>query len=391
MNVFEFSGTPKIIFGSGETEKLGRVACQFGNRVLLVHGKNSFTSSRYYSTICKSIIDSSIIFSDYEIPHEPAPELIDNAVSMFYDRSIQCVIAIGGGSVIDSGKAVSAMLTSGAPVSDYLEIIGRYKPDGKKVPFIAIPTTSGTGSEATSNAVISRVGVNGFKRSLRHANYTPDIALIDPKLAVTCPSDITAACGLDALTQLLESYVSTKSSPFTDALIEKALPFAGNNLVNAVKNGETDLLARECMAYASLVSGITLSNAGLGVVHGLASVLGAAFPISHGVVCGTLLAPSVKKTIDRLASENSESTALRKYATACRLLTNKEYNDTLTACYVLVEYLEKLTHTLSIKNLSAYGITKNHFKLILNENCNKNNPVQLSDSEIISILESRTN
>jgi len=390
MNRFEFLRTPKIIFGSGEIQKLGSIACQFGSRVLLIHGKSSFTSGPYYSPICKSFTDQSISFYEYEIPHEPSPYLIDKAVLMFSKHSIQCVIAIGGGSVIDSGKAISAMLPLEAPVTDYLEIVGKSKPDGRKIPFIAVPTTSGTGSEATSNAVISKTGVGGFKRSLRHDLYIPDIALIDPALSLDCPPHITAACGMDALTQLLESYVSTKASLFTDALIEKALPFAGRHLVNAVKNG-ADIASREGMAYASLVSGITLANAGLGVIHGLASVLGAAFPIPHGVVCGTLLAPATKKTIERLSMENAETAALRKYASACRLLTNREYHDTLSACSALTEYLENLTHTLSIKSLSDYGITKNHYKILLNENCNKFNPVQLGNSDIISILESRTN
>lgn len=391
MKPFEFSGTPRIIFGCGESLRTGQLAASFGRNVLLVTGKSSFRSSTNYNKICNSLSGMSVSFSEYEISHEPSPELIDNAVTRFSGSSIDCVIAIGGGSVIDGGKAISAMLPCASPVSDYLEIVGNKKPDGRKVPFIAIPTTAGTGSEATANAVISKTGVNGFKRSLRHANYIPDIAIVDPELSLTCPPEITAACGMDALTQLIESYVSVKASQFTDSMVEKALVLAGRHLVNAVQNGRTDIVSREAMAYASMISGITLANAGLGVVHGLASVIGAAFPIPHGVVCGTLLAPSTRKNIERLASENTESHALHKYASVFRLLTGSSSIDTMSACEALSDYLEKLTMSLSIKPLSAYGITENHFKYFLCENCNKNNPVQLSDAEIIKVLLSRIN
>jgi len=391
MKHFEFLKTPKIIFGDGEIARIGKIACQYGSKTLLIHGKHSFKSGPFGDAVFKSLADAGVSCFEFEVSGEPTPSLIDSAVQQFGNTPIHSVIAIGGGSVLDSGKAISAMLPEHGQVIDYLEIIGNTTPNGKKIPFIAVPTTSGTGSEATANAVISRIGINGFKCSLRHTNYIPDIALVDPRLSLQCPPDITAACGMDALTQLIESYVSTKASPVTDSLVEKALPLAGAHLVNAFKNGATDINARTGMAYASLISGITLANAGLGVVHGLASILGAAYPIPHGVACGTLLAAATKCSINKLQQSASGSAGLTKYASAARLLTGKALPDTAEACRALIDYLENLTQVLEIKMLSDYGIKNEHFYFLLNDNnCNKNNPVQLTQNEIMEFLTYRT-
>lgn len=386
---FIFQRSPKIIFGAGEVKRIGQLASEFGKSVLIVRGKGSLVKSTGWKTIQESFHKSSVSFFEFEIDGEPSPQSIDNAVEKFSGSTPDCVVAIGGGSVIDAGKAISAMLVCKEPVSQFLEIVGTRKPDGRKVPLIAIPTTSGTGSEATANAVLSTVGNSGFKRSLRHENYIPDVALVDPELTLSCPPAITAACGMDALTQLLEAYVSTKASIMTDALCESALPLVGKHLVNAVEHGATDIGARTGMSYASLCSGIALANAGLGVVHGLAALIGALFPVPHGVVCGTLLAGSVQANVEKLKALPAGIPALKKYARAASLISGKVYRDENDAVNELVVYLKNLSEKLAMPRLSSYGITTNDVDRFLTENVNKNNPVQLSHDDIRSVLQER--
>jgi alcohol dehydrogenase class IV len=387
---FVFQRPPKIVFGPGEIRNIGKLSAAFGKNVLIVRGKSLLRENvHHWEKITKLLRESSIRYSEFEITCEPSPTLIDEAVELFSDSAIDCVVAIGGGSVIDAGKAISAMLPVRENVTQFLEVVGTRKTDGRKIPMIAVPTTSGTGSEATANAVISVVGVNGFKRSLRHENYTPDIALVDPELTFSCPAETTAACGMDALTQLLESYVSFKASPFSDALCESALTLIGKHLVDAVKHGMTDLDSRIGMSYASLVSGIALANAGLGVVHGLASLIGALFPIPHGVVCGTLLAGSVKSNIEKMTILNAGHPALNKYACASSILLGKNFPNNMKAHNDLIEYLFTLTEELSIPLLSTHGVNQKDIARFLTENVNKNNPVQLTDAEIGEILNKR--
>lgn len=383
---FIFQRSPKIIFGAGEVRMIGSLASEFGNNVLIVRGKGSLVKSSAWKTIQQSLSASAAAFFEIEIDGEPSPQSIDNAVEKFYSSTPDCVIAIGGGSVIDAGKAISAMLKCKEPVSQFLEIVGTRKPDGQKIPLIAIPTTSGTGSEATANAVLSSVGDSGFKRSLRHENYIPDIALVDPELTLSCPPAITAACGMDALTQLFEAYVSTKASIMTDAVCESAFPHVGKNLVNAVEHGSTDIEARTGMAYASLSSGIALANAGLGVVHGLAALIGALFPVPHGVVCGTLLAGSVQVNVEKLKTSAAGIPALKKYARAASLISGNVYCDYMHGVNELVEYLKNLSENLAMPRLGTYGITGNDVDRFLTENVNKNNPVQLTHDDIRRVI-----
>jgi alcohol dehydrogenase class IV len=386
---FIFQRSPKIIFGAGEVKKIGQLASEFGKNVLIVRGKGSLVKSPAWKTIQQSLNASEVSFCEYEIDGEPSPQSIDSAVEKHSSSTLDCVVAIGGGSVIDAGKAISAMLRCKEPVSQFLEIVGTRKPDGQKIPLIAIPTTSGTGSEATANAVLSTVGHSGFKRSLRHENYIPDIALVDPELTLSCPPSITAACGMDALTQLLEAYVSTKASIMTDALCESALPLVGKFLVNAVERGATDISARTGMAYASLCSGIALANAGLGVVHGLAALIGALFPVPHGVVCGTLLAGSVQANVEKLKSSPTGIPALKKYARAASLICGNVYCDDMHGVNELVDYLKDLSENLAMPRLGSYGITNNDVDQFLTENVNKNNPVQLNSDEIRRVIQER--
>ncbi len=383
---FTFNRMPRIIFGPGKIAQLGSSVKLFGTKILLVRGSSSLKKSSVWKVIADSLQSSGISFWEYEITGEPSPQSVDTAVQLYFDKSIDCIVSIGGGSVIDAGKAISAMMPQRNAVTEFLEVVGKRKPDGKKIPFIAIPTTSGTGSEASANAVLSEVGPNGFKRSLRHENYVPDAAIIDPELSLSCPPQITAACGMDAFTQLLESYVSPKASPFTDALVESALPLISKHLTNAVFYGTTDIAARSGMAYSSLVSGISLMNAGLGVVHGLASVIGGMYPIPHGVICGSLLSPAVDVTISKLIQSENGTDALKKYVKAAKLILKTDGLSDIEVCKKFIDYIESLSNQLSMPFLSDFGVDRSFVEHIPNENVNKNNPVQLNNDEIKLLL-----
>jgi alcohol dehydrogenase len=302
------------------------------------------------------------------------------------------VAAIGGGSVLDAGKAISAMLPSGDSVRDYLEGVGHGRPhSGRKVPLVAVPTTSGTGSEATKNAVISDIRrEGGFKKSLRHDNFVPDAALLDPELVLSCPPDVSAACGMDAFTQLLESYVSTAASPLTDALAWSGLEKIRDCLVPSVTDGRHDLRAREGMAYAACVSGITLANAGLGAIHGLASPLGGAFPIPHGVVCGTLAGAALRLTMERLLDRPGNfDVALEKYARAGRLLAGSPSGTPANDCWRLVEIVEEWIEKLAIPRLGAYGTTAADLAGLARTAGIKYHPVPLGQGDLSRIMAER--
>jgi len=322
---------------------------------------------------------------------EPTPELVDSIVAEFRGRGVDAVCAVGGGSVVDAGKAVSAMLPQDGSVFEYLEGVGSGTPhDGRKVPFIAVPTTAGTGSEATKNAVLSRIGEGGFKKSIRHDNFVPDVAVIDPELMLSCPRSVTASTGMDALTQLLESFVSTKANPMTDALAESGLRYAAEDLVSACSNGAGDITVRAGMAYAALLSGVTLANAGLGVVHGLASSIGGMFDIPHGVVCGSLVGAASEVTIERLNTDPEKYMAAKvKYAMAGAVLDGIEYHPGLdidSLCRSLVERLNGLTEELDLPRLGEYGMTASDIDAVLDLTGAKNNPGDLGREDIRKII-----
>lgn len=386
INSFQFYRTPRLLFGAGQIKEVGKAALLYGKKALLVHGAKSLEQSGNLEKIFTILEGAGVCYERVIVDTEPSPELVNQAVANFFQSNIDVVIAVGGGSVIDAGKAISAMLVSGDEVTQYLEVVGKKKSDGRKVPLIAVPTTAGTGSEASANAVLSKVGANGFKRSIRHDNYVPDLAIVDPELMLFCSQSVTAACGMDALTQLIESYVSPKASPFTDALVESALPLVKCSLLQAVKNGRDDISARAGMAYASFVSGITLANAGLGVIHGLASPIGGYFPIPHGVICGSLLAVATQQNIESLKSRDPNSVALKKYSHAGSVLSGKTAGSIDEGCRFLTEILERWTGELDIKDLAYYGVLRTHIPEILQSGGNKNNPIQLNEGEMENFL-----
>ncbi|WHH60867.1 iron-containing alcohol dehydrogenase [Petroclostridium sp. X23] len=388
---FEFSGVPDIVFGAGTFEKIDQYILKYGKRVLIVTGGASFRASGKYDRFVKKLEEQSIQVFSAAVSGEPSPELIDEIVNIYRDERIDVIAAIGGGSVVDAGKAISAMLPLSDSVMNYIEGVGTGKEHtGEKVPFIAVPTTAGTGSEATKNAVLSRVGAEGFKNSLRHDHFIPNVALVDPILVLSCPASITAASGLDAFSQLIEAYVSSSASPMTDALAFDGLKYIVKNLIPACTTGAKEVDVRSGMAYASLMSGIVLANAGLGIVHGLAGPIGGFFNIPHGATCGTLLAEMVKINIDLLRqTEGQENIFLKKYARVGALFMGHDENDIDECCNMLVQKLEEWIVQLNIPTLSQYGVSEKDIDKIVEKGSNKNNPVKLNKYQIRQLLMNR--
>ena len=386
---FNFSRIPEIYFGAGKFDLLPDLVRRFGTSALILTGGRSFSESPYSVKMEKGLTDKGITYNVVRISSEPSTYLIDGIVNDQFKSDLDVVVAIGGGSVIDTGKAVSAMLTQDSLVIEYLEGVGTGRDHpGKKVPFIAVPTTSGTGSESTKNAVLSNPGPEGFKRSLRHENFIPNIALVDPELTHSCPKEITAACGMDAFTQLLESFVSVKASVFTDSLAYRGLAIAAAALPAAYAN-PGDIDARAGMSYASLISGITLANAGLGIVHGFASAIGGYHDIPHGVVCGTLVAGCTKMNIFELMKNDPGNPAIAKYARIGRIFSKTDTNDDMNNCKVLIDHLESWAAKFSIPTLGTYGIIENDIPAIINATGLKENPVALEKKQMSKILMDR--
>ncbi|MCF8114216.1 MAG: iron-containing alcohol dehydrogenase [Desulfotignum sp.] len=387
---FDFFVSQHLYFGPGKLSRLPDLAGRYGRNLLLITGAGSFVNGPHWEPLQKGFDAAEIVVYTAQIQGEPGPDDIDEIVKRYKGRPVDVVAAVGGGSVLDAGKAVSAMLVQEGSVTGFLEGVGTRTHDGRKKPFIAVPTTAGTGSEATKNAVISRTGENGFKKSLRHDNFMPDAALVDPELALGCPAGITAACGMDALTQLLESLVSTKASPMTDALCTSGLQGFGTALQRCVLQDPEDLDGRSCLAYGAYLSGVTLANAGLGVVHGFASVIGGIKGMPHGKVCGTLLAAATRENITALMAQDPGHPALEKYARAGWILAGRtKEKDWASGCSLLMDLLDEWTNCFDMPKLGAFGITLAHIGPIADAAGQKNNPVHLSGNAMKKILEKR--
>jgi alcohol dehydrogenase class IV len=270
-------------------------------------------------------------------------------------------------------------------VTDFLEGVGIKEHPGTKLPYIAIPTTSGTGSEATKNAVISKIGKNGFKKSLRHDNFVPDIALVDPELTLHCPQDITSASGMDCFTQLAEAFLSANSNEYTDALALTGLREIKTSLLGCYTRGD-DIAARSGMSFAALTSGICLANSGLGVVHGFASSIGGMYEIPHGLICGTLMASANEINVRELRRTKVNPAALKKYALLGKLFLNEKRKTDDYLVDGFIQFLYELTDKLNLPGFKKYGIEKNNLELICRNTEIKNNPVKLDVEDLVQIL-----
>lgn len=369
---FSFVPGGTLHFGRGEFRNAGEMIQ--GKRVLLVSGK-SFLASEQYKSVA-SLMKFNVI-----VPGEPEPDFIDETVSRVRGK-VDLVLAVGGGSALDAGKAIAAMCCADGSVEEYLEDVGSRKPSGETLPVIAVPTTAGTGSEATKNAVICRRGADGYKKSLRHDNYIPRTVIIDPDLYFSCPSGVMASCGFDAFSQLLEAYISTKANSYTDTLAWKGLTLFLENFTSLVWGDGRNLERMEKIAFAAYLSGICLANAGLGTIHGIAGPLGGFFTIPHGTACGTLLPEVIRRTAEKQYVFKLEK--LGRHILGMNLV--QPGSDPADAVTVL---LNRWLELLSIPRLSSFGITEDDAERIAAVSGNKNNPVLFSREEIASIIKAR--
>ncbi len=393
MNPFQITRLPVLHFGVGGISQLPQLLQDRSLKTIaLILGGKSFKQSKAYDRLIEGLKKVHIRYKEFSIVGEPSPDAVDAIVETLKREAFppDGVVAIGGGSVIDTGKAVSALYTMEGSVQDYLEGVGTRKPLGTRLPLIAVPTTAGTGAEATKNAVISRVGPKGFKKSLRHDNYVPDVALLDPELTISCPPEVTAASGLDAITQLLEAYTCTRANPFTDGLALKALELAGKGFLIAYRDGN-NLEARSQMAYAAYISGVCLAQAGLGVVHGIASPMGGLFPLSHGVVCGTLVVSATRFTVSRAMriDDPSEDSVLKRYARAGMALSGKDAGSDNGNAALLIKTLERFSTETNMPSLRTLGLTESDLSMIASKTEAKYHPIPLTVQDIEIILKDR--
>ena len=375
---FQFLTSPRIIFGAGAVDGLKELLGELGKRPLLVQGSGSAAGEGRRQRLEELVSPAA----SERCGNEPTVKDVDRVVAAAREAKCDVVVASGGGSVLDCGKAAAAMLTNPGSLEEYLEGVGT----GRAVevtpsPIVAIPTTAGTGSEVTKNAVISGPG---YKKSLRSPMMIPRVALVDPQLSRTMPPEVTASCGMDALIQLMEAYLSSSASPITDGLALQGVELAGWSLPRAFDDGE-DMEAREAMSLASLMGGICLANAGLGAVHGFASPLGAFFPVPHGVACAALLPQVMEANLRAARGTDREQRMWARFARLMQTLTGQR-NDVETGLVILGDLQRKL----QIPRLAELGITTDDFPRIVagaRGSSMQYNPVELTDEQLTGILE----
>ena len=404
---FAVARLPRIIFGAGRISELPGIVAEHGKRALLVTGRRSFREGPAWAPLVAGLEAAGLEWEHLGVAGEPGPDLVDRAVTDRRRDPPDVVVGIGGGAALDAAKAIAGLLRSGTSLLDHLEGVGRGLPyPGPATPFIAVPTTAGTGSEATKNAVISgrlpdaAASDPPFKKSFRDERLVAAVALVDPGLLLGCPPEVIAGDGMDALTQLLEAFTSSGASPFSDAVARSGLAVIGDALpawhaaaLGAADGGETAAV-RGAMAWAALCSGIALANAGLGAVHGLVAPLGARFGIHHGAGCGALVAAATRTNLAALAERSPGSPALRRYAEAGRLLAGAKPAGRARAANeaapeALPEALDLLAAALRIPRLAACGVTEEAFPALVAESRGssmRTNPVDLTDAEIEAIL-----
>ncbi len=387
---FSVARLPRILFGCGTVAAVPREARAFGRRALIVTGGHSLRASPLWPRLLAGFEEQGMSGVTVAVESEPSPELVDATVAEFREAGIDLVIGIGGGSALDAAKAIAGLLPHGNSVMDHLEGVGAGIPyTGPALPLVAVPTTAGTGSEATKNAVLSRRGPDGFKKSFRHDALVAQLAVVDPDLLASCPQAVIAANGMDAFTQLLEAYVSSRASAFTDALALSGIDAFVEGFPAVWNESHEAPSGRSLLAYAALISGIVLAQAGLGAVHGLASPLGALFPVPHGVVCGTLVAEATAINLQALRERTPDSVALAKYARAGRKVTQRQDLDDDAALAGLVEHLRAWTECCALPRLGTFGLGPEQVATVVAQ-CRggsmATNPIELTDAELGELL-----
>jgi len=386
---FDFFSAGHVVFGPGQWERLGGFAAQLGSRAILISNVGEPDDGGLIDRSCRLIEQAGVAATRYRQRGEPRVEDVEQALTQARDANCDVVVGLGGGSAIDCAKAVAGLLTNGGSPLDYMEVIGKGQTLTRPAaPWIAVPTTAGTGAEVTRNAVIG-CPQKRFKASLRSELLLSRIALVDPTLGIGVPPDVTAHSGMDALCQLIESYTSVRSQPITDAMALQGIEMAARALPRAVADG-TDLQARSEMALAALISGITLTNVGLGAVHGFAAPAGANYPIPHGTVCARLLPPVLEANVAALRAQATDRPCLAKYAQIGRALTGGDYPDS-EAIAAGVQYLFDLVNEFQIPSLREFGLQPEGFDelvaLARQSSSMRYNPVKLSDESLREILQ----
>jgi alcohol dehydrogenase class IV len=381
---FEFATATRIVFGPGTLGEVAPLAKGMGSRALVVTGRNVHRAE----TLLAQLSAAGVSHTTFAVVTEPTTALVQGGASVARSESCEIVISIGGGSVIDAGKAIAALAPNHGELLDYLEVIGKGRPlESTPLPFIAIPTTAGTGAEVTRNAVLASPE-HRVKASLRSPRLLPKLAVVDPELTLGLPSALTASTGMDALTQLIEPFTSCRANAFTDSLCREGIPRVARSLRRACEKPD-DLAAREDMALASLFSGLALANAGLGAVHGFAAPIGGMFPAPHGAVCAALLPHVMEVNVRALRQRQPQSTALGRFDEVAQMLTGQAGATGDRG----VTWVQELCADLKIPALSRYGITpadvSDLCKKATQSSSMKGNPLPLTTEELREVL-SRT-
>lgn len=378
---FEFCTATRILFGPGTSREVGVIAKSLGARALLVAGRTVERSDRFID----ALESNRLACVSFHVPHEPTTKLISAGTELAKAERCDLVIAIGGGSVLDAAKAIAAMASNGGEITDYLEVVGKGRSLTRPaVPWIAAPTTAGTGAEVTRNAVLASPE-HRVKASLRSPFLVARAAIVDPELTRDLPPALTASTGLDALTQLIEPYVSHRANPLADAFCVEGIRRCARSLRRAFENGR-DSAAREDMSLASLLSGLALANAGLGAVHGFAAAIGGMFPAPHGAVCAALLPHVMELNVRALRARDPQNPALPRFDEVARLLTESP-----TMCAEGgVAWIRRLNAALQVRALRAHGVEASHFSELTEKaakaSSTKNNPIALLPEELQEIL-----
>jgi alcohol dehydrogenase class IV len=378
---FQFATAGRIVFGPGTLSEAGPIARNLGGRALVVTGGTPGRAEPLLRVLSEHGVEAVI----FPVAGEPRLDTVLTGTEVARRERCDQVIACGGGSAIDTGKAIAAMLTNPGELLDYVEIVGRGQELTRSpAPFMAIPTTAGTGSEVTRNAVLA-APEHRAKVSLRSPLMLPKVALVDPELTYDLPPDVTATTGMDALAQLIEPFVSTRANPMTDGLCLEGIERVARSLPRAVHDGR-DEAAREDMAIASLFGGLALANAGLGAVHGLAGPLGGMHPVPHGAVCAALLPPVVEANLRALRERAPQSEALVRYRRVAILLTGRGG----AAAEDAVQSLRDLVAELRVPPLGSYGVPRDAAAELAEKAARASsmraNPVTLTLEELTAIF-----
>ena len=381
MNAFEFATDDRIIFGAESAARIPDMARGLGTRAFLVLDQFSEPAAG----VVDALAAQELLAATYRVSGEPSTDSVAEGVDLARQAECDLVIAVGGGSVIDTGKAVAALVANGGQPLDYLEVVGLGKSLAKpSLPLVAAPTTAGTGAEVTKNAVL-KVPDKAVKVSLRSAYILPTVAVVDPLLTLTMPPHVTASTGLDALTQCLEPYVSCQSNPLTDAIAVAGLHRAARSLRKAYEDGG-DVEARTDMALTSLFGGLALANAKLGAVHGFAGVLGGMYPAPHGIVCARLLPFVVETNVRALESRDPNSPLLSRFGEVAKIVTGDEAATVAQG----VDWIQELCGALGVPGLAEFGVVEADFPEIVSKSqpasSMRGNPLPLTDEELTAIL-----